>query len=559
MATIEVKTAVKTQYIEVQGRRVLVRFAGTGPAILLLHQSPQTSRTMLAWIARLAANYAVFAPDTPGFGASDPLPMAQPTIPDFAAALANVIDALGLQKMMVYGVHTGAVIGMRLALDYPQHVAALVCDGYARFNTAERQQLLDGYLPPFEPQWDGGHLLWLFARFREQHLFFPWNTPTQAARMQYPPPSTARVHADILDILDTGDGYRAGYRAPFLYDDATAAARLTVAAAILYRAEDVLAPHLERLANLPACVHAERFAGGAPVLIEKSDAIFAQHATSATVVSTEAAVSRAQSKTRRIINTRYGALSLILLQPDVSGANAPTHIYLNEIGTAAAIPVDSPFGSLRIAVELPAHGASRTFEAGIDDAFVFAIAEALQYLQCSHIHIHTQGSVAALGCRLAQHLGSAVESIVFMQPIVLNETEQQQFLSLLPDLTPHSTGAHLLAAWNWVRMKFLFWPWLPQDANAVRVVAAPAPLRVHQEVLEVVRCGQQFTSSWQTVFATDVVKISRDLSCKIIIISSEDAELSRLSRRLATALNMQASEQITVSAGGNTSWLSWKK
>jgi pimeloyl-ACP methyl ester carboxylesterase len=558
VATIEAEIAVKAQYIEVQGRRVLVRFAGTGPAVLLLHQSPQTSRTMLAWITRLAQNYAVFAPDTPGFGASDPLPMAQPTIPDFATALANLIDALGLKKVMVYGVHTGAVTGMRLALDHPQHVAALVCDGYARFTTIERQKLLDGYLPPFEPQWDGGHLLWLFARFREQHLFFPWNTPTQAARMLYPAPSTARVHSDILDILDAGDGYRAGYRAPFLYDDATAAARLTVSAAILYRAEDVLAPHLERLSNLPACVNAERFAGGAPVLIEKSDALFAQHAASATVVSAEVVVSRAQSKMRRIFSTKYGTLSLILLQADALEAGAHAHLYLNEIGTAAVIPVDSPFGSLRIAVELPGHGASRTFESGIDESFIFAIAEALQHLQCSRVHIHTQGAAAALGCALAEHLGSAVVSVVFAQPVVLDEAEQEQFLSLLPDLTPHSTGAHLLAAWNWVRMKSLFWPWLPQDANSVRMVAAPAPLRIHQEALEVVRCGPQFTSLWQTVFATDVVKICQGLSCKVIIECPDDAELSRLSRRLAVALNMQDSEQSTASAGGNTSWLSWK-
>ncbi len=550
------KVVVKSQYVNVQGRNVFVRFAGSGPAILLLHQSPQTSRTMLPWIERLATKYAVFAPDTPGFGASNPLPMLQPTIPDFAAALAKFVDALGIQKVLVYGVHTGAVTGLRFALDHPQRVAALVCDGYARFSTTERQKLLDGYLPPFEPQWDGGHLLWLFARFREQHLFFPWNTPTQAARMAYPPPTTARVHADILDILDAGDGYRAGYRAPFLYDDGTAAARLTVPAAILYRAEDVLAPHLERLSNLPAGVTAERFAGGAPVLIEKTDAVFAQHAAAASVVASDAAVAGAQSKSRRIIETEYGALSVLLLQPESQTADTVTHLYLNEIGTAAAIPVDAPFGTLRVAVELPEHGASRVFVGALDDGFIHAVAQSLQQLQATGICIHAQGAMAAVGCALAQRV--VAQALTLTQPVVLDAAERQQFLSLLPDLSPHSTGAHLLAAWNWVRMKFLFWPWLTQDANAVQFEAAPAPLRVHQEALEVVRCGDQFSALWQAALMLDADKLARDLSCKIIIKCPEDAQLLRLSRRFATAIYLQNSEHKHPSSEGNTAWLSWK-
>ena len=239
---------IREQFVQVHERHVFVRYAGRGPALLLLHQSPQNSRALIPWIERLAQSYAVFAPDTPGFGFSDPLPLAQPTIPDYAAALDALLEKMGIDRVLVYGVHTGAVTALRFALDYPNRVAALVCDGYARFDAAERQSLLGDYLPPFEPKWDGSHLLWLFARFREQNLFFPWNTPTQAARLAYPLPSTDKLHSDVMDVLDAGDGYRVGYRAPFLYDDPTAAARLTVPSMIFYRAEDVHA-WLERLAG----------------------------------------------------------------------------------------------------------------------------------------------------------------------------------------------------------------------------------------------------------------------------------------------------------------------
>ena len=38
---------IKKHYINVQGRRVHFRSGGVGPVMLLLHQSPQSSRTML--------------------------------------------------------------------------------------------------------------------------------------------------------------------------------------------------------------------------------------------------------------------------------------------------------------------------------------------------------------------------------------------------------------------------------------------------------------------------------------------------------------------------------
>lgn len=111
--------------------------------------------------------------------------------------------------------------------DFPEKVVALVCDGYARFSTTEREALLAHYLPPFEPTWDGSHLIWLLARMREQHLFFPWHDHSQPARLSYPSPAPAHLHDDVMHLLDAGDSYRTGYRAPFLYDDdATAAARL---------------------------------------------------------------------------------------------------------------------------------------------------------------------------------------------------------------------------------------------------------------------------------------------------------------------------------------------
>jgi pimeloyl-ACP methyl ester carboxylesterase len=543
--------AIREQFVQVHERNVFVRYAGRGPAILLLHQSPQNSRALIPWIERLSKTCAVFAPDTPGFGFSDPLPLAQPTIPDYAAALNALLEKLGIDRVLVYGVHTGAVTALRFALDYPNRVAALVCDGYARFDAAERQSLLGDYLPPFEPKWDGTHLLWLFARFREQNLFFPWNTPTQAARLAYPLPTTAKLHSDVMDVLDAGDGYRVGYRAPFLHDDPTAAARLTVPSAIFYRAEDVLEPHLARLPALPEHVSAERVEGGPAALIAKCDAVFQRFAATATVVDSEAAIEQAQSSKRFISRFDNGPLACRSHVGDITRAE----IHLHDIGTSAAMPSDAKQGAFVLVPDLPNHGASRgwTPDSVTIETSAKAILSVADKLALSNITIRATGGACAIAAMLARHLGARCAKLILVDPLPLNKVEREQFLQSLPDLTPVATGAHLIAAWNWARLQHLFWPWLIPDANAAREVDAPSPYRVHADVVEMIRAGESFVVLWASALNADLESIIAKPACVVCVSSGGEAERVRLAERLVTRLNLNPTDN---AAKGMRQWQS---
>jgi pimeloyl-ACP methyl ester carboxylesterase len=530
---------VSSQFIDVQGRRVLVRFAGRGPAVLLLHQSPQNSRTLVPWIERLSERYAVFAPDTPGFGASDPLPLAQPTIPDFAAALAQLIATLGLDRVIVYGVHTGAVTALRLALDFPHLVAGAICDGYARFNANERQKLLNGYLPPFEPEWNGNHLTWLWARMREQNLYFPWNTPVAEARIPYPAPSTEKLQADVMDIIDAGDGYRAGYRAPFLYDDASAVSRLTVPTRIFYRAEDVLAAHLPRLGAAPANVMVRKIEGGASALIEATDAFIAERASHAADVDSDAVVAQAISTRQRVVNTSAGPLSL-LLNENGGEASGPVELCIQDIGCPARVPVNVPYGTYVVAAELPSHGASRdlTDAALTADGYARALLDSLDAIGVSRFAVRADGASAAIAAKLGQLATARITRMHLHNPMPLADDERASFLAKLPDLTPHDTGAHLLAAWNWVRMKHIFVPWQPQSASFARKIDAPAPFRIHAEVREMLRCGVRFASLWRHALSFDLVTAVSELrrgGVEVKVSSDEDLETARVAARLRSS------------------------
>lgn len=96
-------------------RMVHYRVAGSGPNIVLLHDSPRSSRLHVPLMKMLASRFRVFALDTPGYGNSDPLDIATPTIPDFAEALGTALDALGLSGAPIYATHTSAKIALALA------------------------------------------------------------------------------------------------------------------------------------------------------------------------------------------------------------------------------------------------------------------------------------------------------------------------------------------------------------------------------------------------------------------------------------------------------------
>lgn len=507
---------IDQQFVQVGERRVFVRHAGHGPAVVLLHQSPQNGRSMLPWLERLAPHYAVFAPDTPGFGASDPLPLAQPTIPDFARALARLLDALGLDRVLLYGVHTGAVVAARLALERPERVAALVCDGLALFNADERCVLLDGYLPPFEPAWDGAHLLWLWARLREQNYFFPWQLHDAAHRLAYPMPSAEKLHADVLDVLAAGDGYRVGYRAPFLYEPGiAAAAALRVPARLLYCDSDVLAAHLPRLGALPEGVCAQRVT--VDELPVHTLAHFAAHAAASSTVHAAHQVDQARSAERCVGATPHGLLGLRIEQPQ----HEQVEVVLPDIGTAASLVPAGTTDRCRIVVDLPGHGASSGWVSQDMDAESLAAAiEAAVYAvrpEATTLHLRGYGGSAAFALRLAQRLGPRCASLTLHAALALQTDERERFLASLPGTTPDAQGSHLIAAWNWARQRALFMPWAAPEHAALAHSGAASPWRLHADVAEMLRAGELLAALWRAAFAVDVRTTSASLSCPVVV------------------------------------------
>ncbi|MBC7624095.1 MAG: hypothetical protein H7232_11960, partial [Aeromicrobium sp.] len=154
-----------------------------------------------------------------------------------------------------------------------------------------------------------------------------------------------------------------------------------------------------------------------------------------------------------------------------------------------------------------------------------------------------EGGAAAIAAALAQASdavtdGPRCERVRLRNPLALNESERAQFLSQLPDLTPHSTGAHMIAAWNWARLKALFWPWQPQNVAAARKVDAPAPVRLHVEVVEILRAGTLFVPLWRAVLSSSCYSYLAQFGGRIHIQCDDEPERIRITSQLAASIGI---------------------
>jgi pimeloyl-ACP methyl ester carboxylesterase len=199
----------------------------------------------------LGSHFTCIAPDTPGFGQSDPLP-GEPEIGEFADAILEFLDAMGIPKVAAYGFHSGGIILVSAVRRAPARFTALAVGGYAVWTEEERHLFGAHYLPPFRPTAYGEHLTWLWNRILEQTWFFPWFDVRPEARLPIAHADPVKVDAVVREMLDSGDAYRAGYgavlRAP---RDLPGPGEATAPVLITACDGDPLQAHLSRLGELP--------------------------------------------------------------------------------------------------------------------------------------------------------------------------------------------------------------------------------------------------------------------------------------------------------------------
>ena len=96
--------------------------------ILCLHGHPGSARSMGIFTQHLADRYWTLAPDLRGYGQSQPRSafMSAFTMETHLEDLVQVLDARGIEQVVVVGWSLGGIFAMELALRYPDRVKGLI-------------------------------------------------------------------------------------------------------------------------------------------------------------------------------------------------------------------------------------------------------------------------------------------------------------------------------------------------------------------------------------------------------------------------------------------------
>lgn len=407
-------------------RRVHYRRAGTGPELLLVHQSPRSGGEYEELMQRWGAHFTCIAPDTPGFGQSEPLAKASPDINDYADAIVEFIAAMGLEQVPAYGFHSGAIILITALKRHPQLFSGIAAGGYGVWTEAEKAAFGANYTPPFLPLPYGEHLVWAWNRILEQAWFFPWYDARNETRMRNAHDDPARVHDIIMEILDAGDSFRHGYAAVLAAPrDIPPPDSFTAPVFITAYDGDPMQAHIDRLGEMPASWSAQK--------VRTPDD---QTAVSLEFLQTLPTGPSIEPKA----DGHQGFITVST--PSFTGQ---LHWRRAATGAQDVLQVHGPGEALDCiaisgtAIDLPGHGLSSPWpgEAPTDWAPWAEVIAAAR---------------AALGV-----------SAVALPPVPLGDPAR-----LFPDFTPDRFGAYLTRAWSIARARHFFAPWY--EGNAAHAI-----------------------------------------------------------------------------------------
>ena len=114
--------------VEVNGVTLHYAVTGEGRPIVLVHGNGEDHHLFDVEIGQLAeAGYKVYAPDSRGHGANAPL--SEYHYSDMAEDMFQFIQALGLEKPVMYGHSDGGIIGLLLVMKHPDCLGALAVSG----------------------------------------------------------------------------------------------------------------------------------------------------------------------------------------------------------------------------------------------------------------------------------------------------------------------------------------------------------------------------------------------------------------------------------------------
>ena len=522
--------------VTVGQRRVHYSRCGEGPAVLLLHESPCSAKAMRQAQEIFATRFTAIAFDTPGFGLSDPLAMEQPEIADFADALAESLDALGIDQAAAYGRHTGASIAVEFARRHPARCAMALATGYPVYSPTQRDSRLNDYLKPIVPTWEGAHLLWLWFRYREQHVFWPWHEQAAERRGDTDVPDVDFLHRGVIELLDAGNFYRVAYTAAFRHDGLDPLAHLGAPVCFAAQRGDSL---FRTLAMMPAGSWTQELPRDDIACAAMERGLLAHHPARGTPPPPPSPAALGGRTTLdyldlddcQVLLRRAGrtddADTPIVVVPPLPGSSVTSDALVLSLG--ASRPT--------IAIDMPGQGEAEPppgFEPSID-AWAARLEVALDRIGIPRAHVVGREGGAAVAAAFARRTPSRCTTLVLdgppALPPALRETLAPRYA---PDAAPAWDGGHLLRVFHQLRDQELWFPWFARRREAARSGALdidPASLTLRAR--EMLKHPRLYQATWQAVLAYPLLETLAQVACPIAVITSERDLFGRFAEHAA--------------------------
>src|SRR5262245_16702268 len=120
---------IEQQRLGVEGAELHVDVEGTGPPVVLVHGLGLSGALWNRFCEVFGRDRTVVRVDLRGTPRSHEVERTELTLAQWAADLGAVVEGLGLERPAIVGHSLGAAVGLKLALERPELVGALVLIG----------------------------------------------------------------------------------------------------------------------------------------------------------------------------------------------------------------------------------------------------------------------------------------------------------------------------------------------------------------------------------------------------------------------------------------------
>lgn len=502
-------------FVTVAGGLLHYTRMGKGPAVVMLHASPCSAKVMLPVQEEWAEEFTCIAFDLPGFGLSEPLKVDVLSTEDLADSIAAGMRALGISKAALYGRHTGGGVGVELAHRHPDLVTMVLTDGFPVFTNPYSDERLKDYLPPITPSWDGGHLTWTWYRYREQHIFWPWDRPLAAHRADADLPDVDFLHRGTVELLQAADTYAETYASAFRHAGLKMIGQVLPPVCYGNRPGD---SQFKTVTYYPQTAWVHIFPRDPKAAASEEFEILKQHR--APLAPPMPKPVNSKSDLRSYLPTQSGPLYLrafgldrggipMVFLPDLPGS---IELHLPEIQALAENrpvyafdPAGNAYSDLRgdapVSLEL----------------WVAQLREACAKLDLQAVDIYARGTAAALALALAEQAEDLVGQITLVSPPVFEHPEDIA-ARYAPDICPSPEGAHLLRLWHHLRDQELWFPCCDQRPETIRHDTPDLTVNsLQSRAILLLQQPRQYRAIWQAVLAYPIARTLERMRVKLQI------------------------------------------